>query len=393
MTERARRAAESAAGEARRLPLPRRRRRASSTSARRSRCAARAHRTSRRATTHARRSAQLPERVADVEVIVTGTRGRGAPPRAEPRQAPPAAVQRPAARRQVVPVHRRHGRGRVPARDVHARAAPARRRLLRAVREREEGARDARRAQPRLPRTGRARGRSRAGTRASRASTTTSTAAWRPASGYISKEDYREIDRRRDRVPLRRHAADPARARAADAGGRRRRALRGRGALPQPPVRRSATSPSGRRPTDRSVGTVDVIGIAVEGDRAAVQVFPLRDGKLVDRYAFHLENVAGQDIADAARGVLPRVLRRRRRASRRRSSSRRTSGDTAALEEFLSERRGSRVEVRAPARGEKRRLQELADAERAARARVRGRRRPSAGGCAGSRRSRSCARR
>ena len=78
-------------------------------------------------------------------------RGRGAAPRAEPRQAAPAAVQRAAARRQVVPVHRGHRRGRVPARDVHARAAPARRRLLRAVREREEGARDARRAEPRLP--------------------------------------------------------------------------------------------------------------------------------------------------------------------------------------------------------------------------------------------------
>jgi excinuclease ABC subunit C len=36
------------------------------------------------------------------------------------------------------------------------------------------------------------------------------------------------------------------------------------------------------------------------------------------------------------------------------------SGDTTALEQFLSDRRGSRVEVRAPVRGEKRRLQELA---------------------------------
>jgi excinuclease ABC subunit C len=36
------------------------------------------------------------------------------------------------------------------------------------------------------------------------------------------------------------------------------------------------------------------------------------------------------------------------------------AGDTNALAEFLSERRGSRVEVRAPSRGEKRRLQELA---------------------------------
>ena len=38
----------------------------------------------------------------------------------------------------------------------------------------------------------------------------------------------------------------------------------------------------------------------------------------------------------------------------------REAGDTAPLADFLSERRGARVEVRAPERGEKRRLQELA---------------------------------
>src|SRR6266536_1387729 len=110
----------------------------------------------------------------------------------------------------------------------------------------------------------------------------------------------------------------------------------------------------------RAVGTVDVIGIAIEGDRAAVQIFPLRDGKLVDRYGFHLENVAGQDTATvleafcleyygSAPSVPPQLVVPR------------DAGDTAALEEFLSDRRGSRVEVRSPERGEKRRLQELAD--------------------------------
>src|ERR671937_647196 len=109
----------------------------------------------------------------------------------------------------------------------------------------------------------------------------------------------------------------------------------------------------------RAVGTVDVIGIAVEGDRAAVQVFPLRDGRLIDRYGFHLENAAGQDSAvlleafcveyyGSAPSVPPQIVVPRE------------AGETAALEEFLSERRGSRVEVRAPVRGEKRRLQELA---------------------------------
>ena len=110
----------------------------------------------------------------------------------------------------------------------------------------------------------------------------------------------------------------------------------------------------------RSVGTVDVIGIATEGDRAAVQIFPLRDGRLVDRYGFHLENVEGRDLAavleafcleyyGSAPSIPPQLVVPT------------GVGDTAALEQFLSDRRGARVEVRTPARGEKRRLQDLAD--------------------------------
>ncbi len=110
----------------------------------------------------------------------------------------------------------------------------------------------------------------------------------------------------------------------------------------------------------RAVGTVDVIGIAIEGNRAAVQIFPLRDGKMVDRYGFHLENVEGQDVGTvleafmleyygSAPSIPPQIIVPR------------DAGDTAALAEFFSERRGSRVEVRTAERGEKRRLQELAD--------------------------------
>ena len=61
----------------------------------------------------------------------------------------------------------------------------------------------------------------------------------------------------------------------------------------------------------RETGSIDVIGIAVGGDRASVQVFPLRGGKMIDRHGFHLENVEGQDVHDRARGVLPGVLRER----------------------------------------------------------------------------------
>jgi excinuclease ABC subunit C len=109
----------------------------------------------------------------------------------------------------------------------------------------------------------------------------------------------------------------------------------------------------------REVGTADVIGLAIEGDRAAVQVFPLRDGKMIDRHGFHLENVAGEDAQavlesfvleyyGSAPSTPPEVLVPAEAA------------DTTALAEYLSGRRGSHVEVRVPVRGEKRRLVELA---------------------------------
>jgi excinuclease ABC subunit C len=179
-----------------------------------------------------------------------------------------------------------------------------------------------------------------------------------PCVGYVSKEDYREII---DRVieflsgetrPILRDLERQMQEAAAEE--RFEDAARYRNRLYA--IRHLAERQAADR---RSVGTVDVIGIAIEGDRAAVQIFPLRDGKLVDRYGFHLENVARQDTAavleafvleyyGSAPSVPPQLVVPP------------DAGDTAALEQFLSERRGWRVEVRAPERGEKKRLQELA---------------------------------
>src|ERR671936_743111 len=109
----------------------------------------------------------------------------------------------------------------------------------------------------------------------------------------------------------------------------------------------------------RSVGTVDVIGFAVEHDRAVVQIFPLRGGKMIDRHSFHLENVAGQDLTTVLEafcleyyGAAPSVPQQ--------IIVPREAGDLSALGQFLSQKRGSAVEVRSAERGEKRRLQELA---------------------------------
>ena len=78
-------------------------------------------------------------------------RGRGPAHRAELHQAVPAALQHPAARRQVLPVHRDQPRRGLPARVLHARAPPARARLLRALLERQARARHARPARQDLP--------------------------------------------------------------------------------------------------------------------------------------------------------------------------------------------------------------------------------------------------
>src|SRR5437762_4213889 len=110
----------------------------------------------------------------------------------------------------------------------------------------------------------------------------------------------------------------------------------------------------------QAVGTADVIGFAAEGDRAVVQIFPLRGGKMVDRHSFHLENVGGQDVTTilesfgleyygSAPSVPPQIIVPP------------DAGDLSALAELLSERRGAKVEVRTAERGEKRRLQRLAD--------------------------------
>src|SRR4051794_4086675 len=105
----------------------------------------------------------------------------------------------------------------------------------------------------------------------------------------------------------------------------------------------------------RDVGDVDVLGLALDGDRGVVQIFPLRGGKMIDRYSFHLENVEGQDVTavlesfcveyyGATPSLPPQIVVPQE------------AGDLSALEQFLSERRGSRVEVRRALRGDKRRL-------------------------------------
>jgi excinuclease ABC subunit C len=179
-----------------------------------------------------------------------------------------------------------------------------------------------------------------------------------PCVGYVSKDAYREViegvveflsgNDRLIRVELERQM------RAAAAEERFEDAARYRNRLHA--VERLAE----RQAVERaSIGTIDVIGLAVGPERAAVQVFPLREGRMVDRYSFHLDNAAGAgplevlesfciEYYGAASALPPQILVPR------------GIGDLGTLEAFLSNVRGSRVELRAPERGEKRRLQALA---------------------------------
>ena len=272
-------------------------------------------------------------RVETIETIVTADRGRGAAPRAEPRQAPPAAVQRPAARRQVVPVHRGHGRGRLPARHVHARAAPPRRRLLRPVREREEGARDARRAQPRLPLPAVRRAAAGAAQRHP-VPRLPHRALPRAVRRLHLEGGLPRADRAGDRVPLGRRPADPAPARASRCARPRPRSGSRTPRATATGCARSSGWPSARRSSAKSIGTIDVIGVAVsDGARGGAGVpaargadgrpllVPPRERRGRGRSARCSSSSASSTTARAP-SIPPQILvPQRRRATRARSRS------------------------------------------------------------------------
>src|SRR5262245_41996269 len=181
-----------------------------------------------------------------------------------------------------------------------------------------------------------------------------------PCVGYVSQEDYGAIIERvieflsGDSRPVQRELEEQMRA----AAGRQVSGAAARYRSRLAAVRRLAERQAADK---RAVGTVDVIGIAASGQTAAVQVFPLRGGRLVDRHTFYLENEAGEDVPQllesfcmeyygGAPAVPPLIVVPP------------DVGQTEALAGYLSDLRGAGVEVRPARRGEKRRLQELAQA-------------------------------
>jgi excinuclease ABC subunit C len=179
-----------------------------------------------------------------------------------------------------------------------------------------------------------------------------------PCVGYISRDDYRQIidhvvEFLSGRVrPLERQLEKAMR----DAAKRHEyeEAARYRNRL------LAVQHLSERQVADkRSLGSADVLGVAVAGDTANVQLFHLREGRLTDRHSFYLENTEGRDESDVLWGfaleyyggqvaipaqvIVPSGLE-----------------DADLLATFLGDRRGTAVDVRAAQRGERRRLADLA---------------------------------
>ena len=104
---------------------------------------------------------------------------------------------------------------------------------------------------------------------------------------------------------------------------------------------------------------LDLLGLARQDNQAAIQLFVIRDGKMIGRDVFLLE--AAREATDDE--VLSSFLEQY--YSRAGSVPREiylptTIGEAAVLESFLADRRGGPVHLRIPQRGEKRELMVLA---------------------------------
>src|SRR4051795_9569275 len=116
-----------------------------------------------------------------------------------------------------------------------------------------------------------------------------------------------------------------------------------------------------QRVANESVGTLDIVAVAVQGTDANAQVFQVRDGGLPDRQSFYLENVTEQGTGDVALEFMLQYYGDQMTIPPQVIVQQEIEEDLRVLSEMFGERRGSRVEVRAAERGDKRRLLELAE--------------------------------
>ncbi len=110
-----------------------------------------------------------------------------------------------------------------------------------------------------------------------------------------------------------------------------------------------------------SVGTADLIGVAVEGADANAQVFQVRDGILAERQSFYLENQGERELDEVAEEFIGQYYSASPAMPPMIVVGPYLRDRAGLISQALSEKRGSPVQVRAAERGDKRRLRELAE--------------------------------
>lgn len=104
----------------------------------------------------------------------------------------------------------------------------------------------------------------------------------------------------------------------------------------------------------------DAFGAYAEGENACVQVFAVREGQVVNRDSFLLDNYAEASAEAVALQFIPQYYGTAAVPREVLVETDETEEALAPLETHLSGLRGSKVEVRRPRRGDKRRILELA---------------------------------
>ena len=113
--------------------------------------------------------------------------------------------------------------------------------------------------------------------------------------------------------------------------------------------------------TIASEDSFDAFGAFVEGESGCVQVFAVRDGQIVNRDSFLLDNYAEAPAETVALSFVPQYYGTAAVPREVLVETEEPEEALAPLAAHLSELRGTRVEVRRPQRGDKRRILEMAE--------------------------------
>ena len=112
--------------------------------------------------------------------------------------------------------------------------------------------------------------------------------------------------------------------------------------------------------TIASEDSFDAVGVYAEGETACVQIFAVRDGQIVNRESFLLDNYGEAPAESVALSFIPQYYGSAAVPREVLVLSDEPEEEMATLAEHLSELRGTRVELRRPLRGDKRRILEMA---------------------------------